>query len=142
MLTKFQQAAMAALIDIAKKQSTLTTDDVWAKTQPLDDGSSRAAAMGAVITKARRENIIRRTEIFVHSARRSANHSRLIQVWDSLICETGVNKIGDTPHPSLAEIVRLQCRIKELEEENQKLRALCSDSQHVVVAGPRIDSRL
>jgi len=79
----WQEKAIAAIRNVARRRKTFLVDDVWLEDleQPRE-----GRAMGAAIRRALSEGIIERTEEFRPSARRTS-HSTPRRVWRSLIFE-------------------------------------------------------
>ena len=78
--------ALDAVLDLARTQEKVTSDDVW---EVLDDVGTEThdnRAMGAVMTEAGRQEWLHRTDVTVLS-RRPINHRRPIRLWTSLIYE-------------------------------------------------------
>ena len=73
--------AFDAIARVARRRSTLTTDDVWAA---MDGpaGTHEPRAMGPMMLSAARAGLIEATESYVKSARVTC-HARPLRVWSS-----------------------------------------------------------
>lgn len=80
---EWQSEAVTTIREIATKQVSLTTDDVWAELGRDDDIEGRA--MGAAMRMAAKLGYIRRTNTTQKSVR-VACHRRDLRIWESLLC--------------------------------------------------------
>ena len=77
-------AAAAAVIKIALRQTTLTSDDVWEELSGKGVATHEPRAMGAVMSRCARDGVIVRTDRVIPTKRSCANH-RPIAIWLSLL---------------------------------------------------------
>lgn len=76
----FHRAATKALIAIARKNETLTADDVWDKI-PADQRPTEPRAMGGFMLSAASQKVIQATD----KTRKSTRRRSYTRVWESLI---------------------------------------------------------
>lgn len=76
----FHRAAAKALVQIARKNRTLTADDIWDKI-PTTDRPTEPRAMGGFMLSAAKEGTIRATR----TTRKSTRRGSYTRVWKSLI---------------------------------------------------------
>jgi hypothetical protein len=77
-------AAAGAIVEkLARGRQSFTTDDVWGELDALTVSTPEPRAMGAVMTIAKRDGIVKASGGFV-SSRRAICHGRPIQIWLSL----------------------------------------------------------
>jgi len=81
----WDRAAEEAVRAVARRQPTLTTDDVWALLEASDARTHEPRALGAVMRRMAEAGVIAATERYTKS-QRPVCHSRKIQVWRSLVC--------------------------------------------------------
>lgn len=72
----------AAIAEVARRQKTLTTDDVWALV--TEDAPREPRAMGAAMRRASAAGMIQPLDEWQHTARVAA-HRRPLRVWASLV---------------------------------------------------------
>ena len=82
----WMQHALDAVLDLARTQEKVTSDDVWEVLDDIAVETHDNRAMGAVMTEAARQEWLHRTDVTVLS-RRPINHRRPIRLWTSLIYE-------------------------------------------------------
>lgn len=83
--TEWQSEAITTIREIATKQPTLTTDDVWHELGR--DENLEGRAMGAAMQMAAKLGYIRRTNTTQKSVR-VACHRRDLRIWESLLCRS------------------------------------------------------
>jgi hypothetical protein len=81
----WDRAAEEAVRAVARRQPTLTTDDVWALLEASDARTHERRALGAVLRRLAEKGVIAPVDRFVKS-QRPVCHGRKIQVWRSLVC--------------------------------------------------------
>jgi hypothetical protein len=79
----FQEAALAAVHQVAYQRATFCVDDVWATRATWPETHDRRA-LGAVMQTARRLEWIEPTDQFVCTTQR-ASHAAPVRVWRSLL---------------------------------------------------------
>jgi hypothetical protein len=81
---RWKGAAMLCVMQAAKMNKTITSDDVWALLSDHPVVTRDGRAMGPVMLAAGREGWIEHTEEFRQS-RRTSRHAAPLRVWRSLI---------------------------------------------------------
>lgn len=103
--------ALQVISAVARRQPTLTSDDVWARMRPARE----PRAMGAAFRQASSLGIVTRTDRTVLS-QRTENHRRPVRVWES-----GHQATRRAPDAE-REVAYLKQRNQELRAENERLR--------------------
>lgn len=80
----WKAAALDAIVEVASKQASFTSDDILAVLDRLDVKTHDTRALGGILTAAARLKWIRKSGNYVPS-KRPACHSRPILIWESLI---------------------------------------------------------
>jgi hypothetical protein len=70
--------------NLARRQPTVTSDDVWRELEKYPDVTHEPSAMGACFIRASRRGILRPTGQYVES-RRPLRHGNVIKVWASTL---------------------------------------------------------
>lgn len=78
--------ALEAVVQVAKAQNHLTTDDVWARLTSTPNETHDPRAMGPVMIRARKLGYIKPTSRWELS-RRLACHARPLRVWESRVSQ-------------------------------------------------------
>jgi hypothetical protein len=81
---EWMEAAGAIVEKLAMGSRSFTTDDVWAELDSKSVSTHERRAMGAVMTKAAKANLIEASGSYKPSTRPACNH-RPIAVWNSLV---------------------------------------------------------
>ncbi len=74
-------SAVRTVVDLARSTQYLTTDEVW---EALNQDAREPRAMGAVMLRAAKLDIIEKTDR-VRNSTRAVNHSRPIAIWKSRV---------------------------------------------------------
>lgn len=81
-------AARHAIEAIAKRQSHLTSEDVWTELEAMgfSDVGQQGSFLGGVLRKAASAGVIELAIGAVQPSARPSNHRRIMRVWKSRIC--------------------------------------------------------
>jgi len=78
---EWAKEAYCAVEALASERHTFTTDDVWER---VTTTTPEHRAMGAVMRRAQRDNLIRPTDGF-KLTQRASSHRRPLRVWESVM---------------------------------------------------------
>ncbi len=88
----WKQTAYAAIVEVARRQPTLTADHVWAHLKGAKPATHEPSALGPLFRIAARRGVIQKrvgelvTSTLLKPDGKAQRH-RELQVWSSLICE-------------------------------------------------------